>query len=102
MPASFTVVFASEAAAEVTTIAAWWRTHRTAAPTLFQDELRQALIKVATFPAIGASVRVHGGASVRGLVLPRSGYVVLYDVDVDARRSKCCEFVTPSDGRCCD
>jgi len=84
VPAPFTVVFASEAAEEVATIVAWWRTHRLAAPTLFQDELRHALIKVATFPTMGPSLRVRGGAMVRGLVLPRSGYIVLYDLDTDA------------------
>jgi plasmid stabilization system protein ParE len=75
------VVFAAEAAAEVIAITAWWVKHRTAAPGLFQAELREALVKIATYPEIGARSRVKGGADVRGFTLRRAGYVVFYDVD---------------------
>lgn len=82
--AAYAVVFAAEAATEVLKIAAWWHEHRPAAPTLFEDELRRALAKAASYPAIGAVVRPRRGPSARALVLQRSGYVVIYDVDEEA------------------
>lgn len=73
------MVFAAEAAAEVIAIAAWWAKHRTA-PGLFHAELRAALMKIATYPEIGARSRVRGSADVRVFTLRRTGHVVFYDV----------------------
>ena len=53
MAAAYTVFLAAEAAAEVSAIVAWWRKNRPAAPSLFQDELKQALLNIAARPGIG-------------------------------------------------
>lgn len=77
----YRVVFAPEAAGEVTEIAAWWHKHRLAAPRLFQQELRQALLHAAAFPELGARGKLPADPDVRALVLQRTGYMVFYDVD---------------------
>jgi plasmid stabilization system protein ParE len=79
--ASYLVVFAPEAAAEVTAIVAWWRKHRLAAPGLFQQELKQALLNIAAFPEIGVRAKMPADPDVRAVLLRRTGYVVFYDVD---------------------
>jgi hypothetical protein len=43
MAAPYLVVFAPEATAEVTAIAAWWHKHRLSAPGLFQEGDRARL-----------------------------------------------------------
>jgi plasmid stabilization system protein ParE len=75
------VVFAREAAAEVTAITAWWRQNRLAAAGLFQQELKRALLNIATFPELGVLAKMPADPDVRAIVLPRTGYVVFYDVD---------------------
>lgn len=84
MAASYTVVFAPEAAAEVTAIAAWWHKNRPAAPGLFQQELKQALLNVAAYPEIGVRAKMPADPDVRAVLLRRSSYLVFYDVDHDA------------------
>jgi plasmid stabilization system protein ParE len=79
--APYLVVFAPEAAAEVTEIAAWWHKHRLAAPGLFQQELKQVLLNVAAFPEIGVRAKLPADPDVRAVVLRRTGYVVFYDID---------------------
>jgi plasmid stabilization system protein ParE len=79
--ASYSVVFAPEAAAEVTAIAAWWHKNRLAAPGLFQQELKQVLLNIATFPEIGVRAKMPDDPDVHAVVLRRTGYVVFYDVD---------------------
>jgi len=75
------VIFAPEAAAEVTAIAAWWHKNRLAAPGLFQQELKQTLLNIAAFPEIGVGAKMPADPDVRAVVLQRAGYVVFYDVD---------------------
>jgi plasmid stabilization system protein ParE len=79
--APYSVVFAPEAAAEVTAIAAWWHKHRLAAPGLFQQELKQVLLNIAAFPELGVRAKMPADPDVRAVVLRRTGYVVFYDVD---------------------
>lgn len=81
MAAPYSVVFAPEAAAEVTAIAAWWHKHRLAAPALFQQELKQALLNIAAFPEIGVRAKMPADPDVHAVVLRRTGYVVFYDID---------------------
>ncbi|HET7501756.1 MAG TPA: type II toxin-antitoxin system RelE/ParE family toxin [Kofleriaceae bacterium] len=81
MAAPYRVVFAPEAATEVTAIAAWWHKNRLAAPRLFQQELKQSLLNIAAFPEIGVRAKMHGDPDVRAIVLRRTGHVVFYDVD---------------------
>lgn len=59
MAASYTVFLAAEAAAEFSVTMVWWRKNRPAAPSLFQDELKQALLNIAAHLGIGA--RSNGG-----------------------------------------
>lgn len=80
----FAVVFAPEAAAEVTTIAAWWHKNRRSAPGLFWHELKQALSKIAAQPEIGGRARLRAAPDARAVVLQQTAYVVFYDVDPDA------------------
>jgi plasmid stabilization system protein ParE len=80
--AAYTVFLAAEAAAEVLAIVAWWRKNRPAAPSLLQDELKQALLNIAARPGIGARAKMRGEPDVRAVVLRKSRYV--YDVDDDA------------------
>ncbi len=81
MAAPYLVIFAPEAAAEVTAIAAWWHKNRLAAPGLFQQELKQALLNIAAFPELGMRTKMPADPDVRAVVLRRAGYVVFYDVD---------------------
>lgn len=75
------MVFAPEAASEVTAIAAWWHKNRFSAPALFRQELKQALLNIAAFPEIGVRAKMPADPDVRAVVLQRTGYVVFYDVD---------------------
>jgi plasmid stabilization system protein ParE len=84
--AGFSVELAAEAAQELATITTWWSKHRLAAPTLFLDELRQVLSKVALSPEMGVIARIPGAGSARVLRLRRSGYMLLYDVDASAKK----------------
>jgi plasmid stabilization system protein ParE len=79
--ASYSVVFAAEAAAEVTAITAWWHKNRALAPGLFQQDLKQMLLSIAAFPEIGVRAKMPGDPDVRAVVLRRTGYVVFYDID---------------------
>lgn len=81
MAAPYSVVFAPEAAAEVTAIAAWWHKNRLAAPALFQQELKRTLLNIAAFPELGVRAKVPADPDVRAVVLQRTGHVVFYDVD---------------------
>ena len=58
MAASYTVVFAPEAAAEVTAIEAWWHKNRQVAPALFQQELKHALLNISAYPEIGVRAKM--------------------------------------------
>lgn len=81
MAAPYSVIFAPESAAEVTAIAAWWHKNRLAAPGLFQQELKQALLNIAAFPEIGVRAKMPADPDVRAVALRRTGYVMFYDVD---------------------
>ncbi len=84
MAAAYTVFLAAEAAAEVSAIVAWWRKNRPSAPSLFQDELKQALLNIAARPSIGVRAKMRGDPDIRAVVLRKSRYVVFYDVNDDA------------------
>jgi plasmid stabilization system protein ParE len=59
-----------EAQAQVERIDAWWREHRPAAPSLFAEELEEALRRLAEAPA--STVRYPPRPGVRRLLLPRT------------------------------
>ena len=84
MGAAYTVFLAEEAADQIAAIVTWWRKNRLAAPSLFQDELKQALLNIAGHPSIGIRAKMRADPHVRAVVLRKSGFVVFYDVDDDA------------------
>ena len=62
-------------------IAAWWRTNRDAAPTLFDDELDEAIDKIANQPLLGAVHEIVGGKTFRRLLLRKTRQNVFYVLD---------------------
>jgi plasmid stabilization system protein ParE len=78
------VELSAEAEAQIERIDSWWRANRQAAPSLFADELEQALLALAESPALG--VRYPPRPDVRRLllILKRSHYH-LYIVEQRSR-----------------
>lgn len=72
---------APRAEAQIRRVAAWWREHRLAAPSLFSNELADALELLATNPAWGAPYAERGGVHVRRVLLRRSRYHVYFSYD---------------------
>jgi plasmid stabilization system protein ParE len=62
-------------------IGAWWRKNRQAAPTLFDDELDDAIDRIARQPLIGAFHEVIGGKTFRRILLRRTKQNVFYVID---------------------
>ena len=85
MAAAFTLSIASRAVAEVSTIARWWTKNRPLAPRLFQQELDAALLAIAKQPESAPRLPLRQYFDARAYVLQRTGYLVLYDLDVTAR-----------------
>lgn len=82
--ATYSVGFTPRALADMQKVAKWWRTNRTSAPRLFQNELDRALVLIAAHPDIGARSRLRAYPGARTYLLRKSGYVVIYNVDHDA------------------
>lgn len=82
----YEVIIAPEAVEEVLVIAAWWNKHRPAAPRLFQVELDRALLRLVERPEIGPRVRMRGRTGMRVITLQRSGYLVFYELDEEAKQ----------------
>lgn len=62
-------------------IGAWWRKNRSAAPTLFDDELEGATATIAKQPLLGAVHEVVGGRTFRRILLRKAKQHVFYVVD---------------------
>lgn len=73
------VELSDEAHAQVQEIDEWWRENRLASPTLFTDELAEALTMLEQTPTLGTGYEA-GTKHVRRLLLPRTHYH-LYIVD---------------------
>lgn len=67
-----------EADAHVLHTSAWWRTHRPAAPDLFDEELAGAFTLLGRAPDIGRRYKRRGIPGLRRLLLPRTRYHVYY------------------------
>jgi plasmid stabilization system protein ParE len=67
-----------EADDQVRVIDGWWRRHRTAAPTLFLDELEAAFALIGHAPNVGHSYRRSPIAGTRRVLLHRTRYHVYY------------------------
>ena len=78
------VITTPAAESHISAIDAWWRAHRTAAPTLFLTELEEALDVLEQVPFAGAPYSLSPIAGVRRLLLPKSRYHVYYVVVGDA------------------
>jgi plasmid stabilization system protein ParE len=83
---AYSVIIAPEAAAEIAVFASWWNANRPAAPRMFQTELDRALLRLAERPEVGPKVRMRRRTDVHALVLQRSGYLVFYQLDEDAKQ----------------
>jgi plasmid stabilization system protein ParE len=82
--AGYRVGLLPQAAIDIEAISRWWSRHRLAAPTLFLDELEVALDLISENPEIGRKVGLRSYPSARTYVLRRTGYLVIYNVDVPA------------------
>lgn len=58
----------------------WWREHRPAASTLFDDELRRALDQIGSGPNPGTLHTAKSGREYRRVLMPRTRYHVYYRV----------------------
>lgn len=66
-----------EARTDIERIDAWWQEHRDKNPSLFQDELAEALELIEASPRLG---RIYEGArKYRWVLLPKSHYLVFYE-----------------------
>lgn len=72
------------AAADIDQVARWWSKNRPAAPGLFLDELDRAFMTIAERPEIGRKVALKAYPNARTYVLPRSGHLIIYNVDADS------------------
>lgn len=71
---------APRAVREAERCAAWWREHRPAARTLFEEELRAALDQLRGAPHVGGVYEMVGGREYRRLLMPETRYHVYYRV----------------------
>ena len=62
-------------------IGVWWRKNRSAAPTLFDDELDEATATIAKQPLPGAVHEVVSGQTLRRILLRKTKQHVFYVVD---------------------
>lgn len=70
--------FAPRALRDATRCAAWWRSHRPSAPTLFMDELAAALDQVRGAPRAGVVYEAAAGREYRRLLMPETAHHVYY------------------------
>lgn len=56
----------------------WWRKHRRATATLFDDELRAAAAGIAEAPGTRRVILEIDGSAIRRVSLPKTGYHVYY------------------------
>lgn len=62
----------------------WWREHRPSAPTMLDDEIAEAFLRVAAHPHSGVAVRARLGT--HRVLLRGSSYFLFYRVRPRARR----------------
>ena len=73
--------FSRRAEREVDRIDTRWRTERSAAPSLFTEELAAAVSLLRTSPEMGVPNRASRGSLVRRVLLEATRYHVYYVVD---------------------
>ncbi len=62
-------------------IGAWWRKNRPKAPTLFEDELEEAIDEIGSQPLVGVVHEIVGGKTFRRIMLRKTKQHVFYCVD---------------------
>lgn len=75
------VVFAPDALVQLESTHHWWRANRSAAPSMFIDELQAALELISALPRVGRAVRHPRRRGVRRVLLRRSRVHVFYQYD---------------------
>jgi plasmid stabilization system protein ParE len=75
------VEFTEAAQLQVDAAAAWWKTNRPLAPTLFGDELAHALALLASSPLLGSVFDDVDGRVVHKVRLPRTKYALYFTVE---------------------
>lgn len=80
MAGSFEVILSPEALSDIVRIARWWRRNRRAAPRMFQNELDDALLLIASNPEIGPRARGRRVGDAHVVTLQSTGYRVFYQV----------------------
>jgi hypothetical protein len=81
----YRVQIAPEALDQIVRIVSWWRRNRRAAPELFSLELERILLLISERPELGRRARGRRIGDARVLLLPRSSYLVFYQVQAEAR-----------------
>jgi plasmid stabilization system protein ParE len=71
------------ALAEAKRAKTWWKHHRPAAPGLFEEEFRAAIVMIKTTPIMGAPYAADVGFPVRRVVLQRTAYHVYFGLKGD-------------------
>lgn len=77
------VVFARRATRDVERIDAWWRENRPAAPDLFVDEVRRAVMILALNPHLGTPAASPRTPGLRRALLERTKYHLYFRVKLD-------------------
>ena len=69
-----------EAQKHIEEIDAWWREHRPAAPLLFRQELREAILQIETSPESGTPY-LKAEKPYRWVLLPKTRYLLYYEFE---------------------
>lgn len=67
-----------EAQEQLAALGQWWRTHRSAAPSMVLDELERLVKLLADNPEIGRTYSHGGLANIRCLRLRKTPYLIYY------------------------
>jgi plasmid stabilization system protein ParE len=78
------VRFTPRARRRVKAVETWWRANRPSTPSLFADELSEAIQRLRQQPTLGSKYESVSGAVVRRLLLPKTAQHVYYVVDDDS------------------
>jgi plasmid stabilization system protein ParE len=68
---------------QIEEIDAWWHQHREAAPLLFREELREAILLIEANPELGTPY-LRASKLYRWVLLPKTRYILYYEFDKDA------------------
>ncbi len=82
----------SRARRQIVGASAWWRMNRAAAPSLLDEELDRALMRLAENPDLGLPAPWTALAEVRRLAVRRVGFVIFYRVRPRAKRVEVLAF----------